>query len=191
MSWFIETIIILWYDTFVCLFCCVATQLARQLHQERTRVVCSNREARKRPARRHSCNGSFVCLIGIKPETLYSASCWEGSQPPGSDHTRQRHKPRAYQWTSDSKAYTHIHRSFVLTLFIFKAPNYVLARTLTERVVQFSSVQFNSHLFLSPIWAWTLKMPVPYPPPSVGAYTRTPSHQPLLFGRKGTDHLPP
>jgi len=24
---------------------------------------------------------------------------------------------------------------FVLTLFIFKAPNYVLARTLTERVV--------------------------------------------------------
>ena len=26
-------------------------------------------------------------------------------------------------------------RSFLLTLFIFKAPNYVLARTLTERVV--------------------------------------------------------
>jgi len=26
-------------------------------------------------------------------------------------------------------------RSFVLTLFILKAPNYVLARTLTERVV--------------------------------------------------------
>ena len=25
--------------------------------------------------------------------------------------------------------------SFVLTLFIFKAPNYMLARTLTERVV--------------------------------------------------------
>jgi len=24
----------------------------------------------------------------------------------------------------------------------------------------------------------------------VGAYTRTPSHQPLVFGRKGTDHLP-
>jgi hypothetical protein len=51
------------------------------------------------------------------------------------------------------------------------------------------SVQYNSHLFLSPIGARTLKMPVPYPPPSVGAYTRTPSHQPLLFGRKGTDHL--
>ena len=27
-------------------------------------------------------------------------------------------------------------RSFVLTLFIFKAPNYMLAQTLTERVVQ-------------------------------------------------------
>jgi len=52
------------------------------------------------------------------------------------------------------------------------------------------SVQFNSHLFLSPIGARTLKMPVPYPPPNVGAYTRTPSHQPLVFGRKGTDHLP-
>jgi len=51
------------------------------------------------------------------------------------------------------------------------------------------SVQFNSHLFLSPIGARTLKMPVNYPPPSVGAYTRAPSHQPLVFGRKGTDHL--
>jgi len=36
----------------------------------------------------------------------------------------------------------------------------------------------HSHLFLSPIGARTLKMPVPYPPPSVGVYTRTPSHQP-------------
>jgi len=53
-----------------------------------------------------------------------------------------------------------------------------------------SSVQFNSHLFLSLIGPRTLKMPVPYLPPSVGTYTRTPSHQPLLFGRKGTDHLP-
>jgi len=32
-----------------------------------------------------------------------------------------------------------------------------------------SLVQFNSHLFLSPIGARTLKMPVPYPPPNVGA----------------------
>jgi len=40
--------------------------------------------------------------------------------------------------------------------------------------VQFSSVQ--SHLFLSPIGAWTLKMPVPYSPSNVETYTRTPSH---------------
>ena len=51
---------------------------------------------------------------------------------------------------------------------------------------RFSSVQFNSHLFLSPIGARTLKMPVPYSPPSVGAYTRTPSHQPPL-GLKGVE----
>ena len=31
----------------------------------------------------------FVCLfVGIKPEKLYSASCWDGSKPPGSGHTR-------------------------------------------------------------------------------------------------------
>jgi len=42
------------------LFCCcyVSTQLALQLHQERTQVVCSNKVAQKRPARRHSRNGS-------------------------------------------------------------------------------------------------------------------------------------
>jgi len=51
-----------------------------------------------------------------------------------------------------------------------------------------SSVQ--SHLFLSPIGTRTLKMPVPYSPPNMGDYTRTPSHQPLVFGRRGTDHLP-
>jgi len=37
--------------------CFVTTQLARQLHQERTQVVCSNKEALKRLARRHSRNG--------------------------------------------------------------------------------------------------------------------------------------
>jgi len=61
---------------------------------------------------------------------------------------------------------------------------------LTHFTTKNDSVQFNSHLFLSPIRARTLKMPVPYPPPNVGAYTRTPSHQPLVFGRKGIDHLP-
>ena len=34
--------------------------------------------------------------------------------------------------------------------------------------------QLNSHLFLIPIGARTLKMHVPYSPPNVGAYTRTP-----------------
>ena len=42
--------------------------------------------------------------------------------------------------------------------------------------VYIAPIQFNSHLFLSLIGARTLKMPVPYPPPSVGAYTQTPSH---------------
>ena len=32
-------------------------------------------------------------------------------------------------------------------------------------------------------------MPVPYSPLSMQAYTRTPSRQPLVFGRRGTDHL--
>ena len=39
------------------LFCYAATQLALQLHHERIQVVRSNREAWKRPARRHSRNG--------------------------------------------------------------------------------------------------------------------------------------
>jgi len=48
----------------------------------------------------HHTEPMFVCclFVGMKPEKLYSASCWEGSNPPGSDYTRQRHKPRrAYQ----------------------------------------------------------------------------------------------
>jgi len=42
-----------------------ATQLARQLHQERTQVVYSNKEAWKRLARRHSRNSChmFVCIV--------------------------------------------------------------------------------------------------------------------------------
>jgi len=40
--------------------CFVATQLARQLHQERLQVGCSNKEARKRLARRHSRNGPWT-----------------------------------------------------------------------------------------------------------------------------------
>jgi len=48
----------------------------------------------------------------------------------------------------------------------------------------------QSHLFLSPIGARTLKMPVPYPPPNVESYTRTPLQQPLVLGSRGEDHVP-
>jgi len=65
---------------------------------------------------------------------------------------------------------------------------YICIHTCTCIPTHPHTVQFSS--FLSPIGARTLKIPVPYSPPSVGAYTRTPSHQPLVFGRKGTDHLP-
>ena len=40
--------------------CYAATQLALELQQERTQVVCSNKEARKRLARRHSRNGPWT-----------------------------------------------------------------------------------------------------------------------------------
>jgi len=40
--------------------CFAATQLARQVHQERTQVVCSHKEARKRLARRLSRNGHWA-----------------------------------------------------------------------------------------------------------------------------------
>jgi len=60
------------YTVFVCLFvslglcdlffvwCFVATQLARQLQQERLQVVYSNKEAWKRLAQRHSRNGPWI-----------------------------------------------------------------------------------------------------------------------------------
>ena len=63
---------------------------------------------------------------------------------------------------------------------------FIKSTHLAFQYIQDGSVQF-SFIFIG---ARTLKMPVPYPPPSLGAYTRTPSHQPLVFGRKGTDHLP-
>ena len=40
--------------------CYAATQLALELQQERTQVVCSNKEARKHLARRHSRNGPWT-----------------------------------------------------------------------------------------------------------------------------------
>ena len=47
------------------------------------------------------------------------------------------------------------------------------------------SFPVQSHLFLSLIGARTLKMPIPYPPPNVGAYTRTFHNHPPVFGQEG------
>jgi len=60
-------------DVFVFVFGSAVTQLARQLHQERTQVVCSNREARKRPARRHSYNGPWTSMLVIRPNPIHRA----------------------------------------------------------------------------------------------------------------------
>ena len=50
-----------WHECFLFFFCCyAATQLALQVQQERSQVVCSNREARKRLARGHSRNGPWT-----------------------------------------------------------------------------------------------------------------------------------
>jgi len=54
-----------WPCTNLFLVCFAATQLARQLHQERTQVMCSNKVAQKRLAQRHSRNSChmFVCIV--------------------------------------------------------------------------------------------------------------------------------
>jgi len=73
--------------------CYAATQLALQLHQERTQVVCSNREARKRPSPRHS---SGPCLfwhqeVGrmIFPDTD-DETCQRFEDPPPLPHNFTR-----------------------------------------------------------------------------------------------------
>jgi len=48
-------------------------------------------------------------------------------------------------------------------------------------VLCFRCGSVQSHLCLSPIGAQTLKMPVPYPPPSVEGYTQTPTHHNLCW----------
>jgi len=53
-------------EQFIFYFLCfAATQLACQLQQERTQVVCGNKEARKRLAQRHSRNSChmFVSIV--------------------------------------------------------------------------------------------------------------------------------
>ena len=62
-----------------------------------------------------------------------------------------------------------------------KPPGIPFAKTYQH---QFSSVQ--SHLLLSPIGARTLKVSVPYLPPSVGSYTRTPSQSCSAVGEQLT-----
>jgi len=52
--WLVTSIETFWFLSFI------ATQFARQLHQERFKGVCSNKEARKRLARRHSRNGPWT-----------------------------------------------------------------------------------------------------------------------------------
>ena len=60
------------YNLFFCfVFCFSATQLARQVHQERTQVVCSNKVAQKRLTPRHSRNHDGP---GFEVDVLV---CWE------------------------------------------------------------------------------------------------------------------
>ena len=54
--------------------CFAATQLARQLHQEHTKVVCNNKEAWKRLARRHSRNGPWTHECCVEADVFV---CWE------------------------------------------------------------------------------------------------------------------
>jgi len=56
-------------------FCCyAATQLALQVHQERSRVVCGNKEARKRltdsKGTRQSCEGTLVEKVQYPMPTI-------------------------------------------------------------------------------------------------------------------------
>ena len=58
---------------FGCCCCFATTQLARQLQQERTQVVCSNKEARKRLVRRHSCNSCHTPRSHFSGDQLCSS----------------------------------------------------------------------------------------------------------------------
>jgi len=52
----------------------------------------------------------FVCLfVGIKPQKLFFASCWEGSKPPGSDHTRAEAQTTCVPKTAAQTTYLSIY----------------------------------------------------------------------------------
>ena len=61
------------------LFC--TTQLVRQLHQERTQVGCSNKEARKRLTRRHSRNGPWTHECCFEVDVFHSVGPTLRSSP--------------------------------------------------------------------------------------------------------------
>jgi len=63
-----------WARTCLFLWCFADTQLAHRLQQERTQVVCSNREARKHPARRHSRNSCHM-FVGIVVWFVFNCAC--------------------------------------------------------------------------------------------------------------------
>jgi len=62
-------------------WCFAATQIARQLHQEHTQVVCSNKEVWRRLARRHSRNGPWTheCCFEVNVfvcwDCIYNVEC--------------------------------------------------------------------------------------------------------------------
>ena len=61
---------------------------------------------------------------------------WDLGLPPGQlSFDKLQLRLRSQNRSRSNPELKAQRRSFVLTLFIFKAPNYVLARTLTERVV--------------------------------------------------------
>ena len=52
----------------------------------------------------------LVCLfVEIKPEKLYPTSCWEGSKPPGSDHTRAEAQTTCIPKTAAQATYLSIY----------------------------------------------------------------------------------
>ena len=55
----------------------------------------------------------FVCLfVGINPEKICFASCWEGIQPPGSDYTRAEALTTCIPKTAVQTTYLSIYDFF-------------------------------------------------------------------------------